>query len=45
MLEAEKKVRRVLGYKDLAQLAVAVERDLADSELTKPEEVQTLVTV
>jgi putative transposase len=28
MLEAERQFRRIIGYKDLAELAVAVERDL-----------------
>ena len=28
MLEAERQFRRVIGYRDLAQLAVAIERDL-----------------
>jgi putative transposase len=28
MLEAEKQFRKVIGYKDLAKLAVAIERDL-----------------
>lgn len=31
MLEAEKKFKRIMGYRDLAKLAVAVERDLATS--------------
>jgi putative transposase len=29
MLEAERQFRRIIGYPDLAKLAVAVERDLA----------------
>jgi len=28
MLEAERQFRRVIGYRDLARLAVAIERDL-----------------
>jgi putative transposase len=28
MLEAERQFRRIIGYRDLAQLAVAIERDL-----------------
>ena len=28
MLEAEKQFRKVIGYKDLVKLAVAIERDL-----------------
>lgn len=45
MLEAEKKFRKVFGYKDLAKLAVAIERDLDVSGSAEHEEVQTLVTV
>lgn len=45
MLEAEKKFRKVHGYKDLARLAVKIEEQLADSEPAEREEVQTLVTV
>jgi len=29
MLEAERQFRRVIGYRDLAKLSVAIERDLA----------------
>ncbi len=29
MLEAERQFRRVIGYRDLAKLAVAIERDRA----------------
>ena len=29
MLEAERQFRRVIGYRDLAKLAVAIERDLS----------------
>ena len=29
MLEAERQFRKIIGYADLAKLAVAVERDLA----------------
>ena len=32
MLEAETQFRRIIGYRDLAQLAVAVEHDLARSD-------------
>jgi hypothetical protein len=28
MLEAERQFRKIIGYRDLAKLAVAVERDL-----------------
>ena len=45
MLEAEKKFRKVHGYKDLARLAVTIEEQLAGSESVEREEVQTLVTV
>jgi putative transposase len=47
MLEAEQQFRRVIGYRDLAKLAVAVERDLTTktnrSSIT--EEVDTPVNV
>ena len=29
MLEAERQFRKIIGYRDLAKLAIAVERDLA----------------
>jgi transposase-like protein len=41
MLEAEGQFRKVVGYRQLAKLAVAIERDLALS--TTPKEVATLV--
>jgi transposase-like protein len=41
MLEAERQFRRIIGYQQLAKLAVAIERDLARSETT--EEVATLL--
>jgi transposase-like protein len=36
MLEAEQQFRRVIGYTDLAKLAVAIERDLARTTLPSP---------
>ncbi len=42
MLEAECQFRRIIGYQQLATLALAIERDLAPSVTT--EEVATLVT-
>ena len=48
MLEAETQFRKVIGYTDLAKLAVAVERDLADqrtiTHTTTIEEAATLAT-
>jgi transposase-like protein len=46
MLEAEQQFRRIIGYKDLAKLAVAIEHDLAATP-TAPthEEAATLATV
>ncbi len=45
MLEAEQQFRRVIGYRDLAKLAVAVERDLtANVPSPTAEEAATLVT-
>ncbi len=42
MLAAERQFRRIIGYQQLATLALAIERDLASSMTT--EEVVTLVT-
>jgi len=36
MLEAEKQFRKVIGYRDLAKLAVAIEHDLAETTVTSP---------
>ena len=49
MLEAEQQFRKIIGYSDLAKLALAVERDLAASRsstasLTTAEPAATLVT-
>jgi len=45
MLEAERQFRRIIGYKDLAKLAIAIEHDLAATP-TAPtrEETATLAT-
>jgi transposase-like protein len=45
MLEAERQFRRIIGYADLAKLAVAIERDLArrQSVSIPTEEAVTLV--
>jgi putative transposase len=49
MLEAEQQFRRIIGYRDLAKLALAVERDRAaqraPAHTTSNEEAATLVTV
>lgn len=47
MLEAERQFRRIIGYRDLANLAVAVEREVAAAALPSPtrEEVAETVTV
>lgn len=49
MLEAERQFRRVIGYSELAKLALAVERDLAAQRVVVPtptrEEAATLTTV
>jgi putative transposase len=42
MFEAERQFRRVIGYKQLAALALAVERDLTRAT-TPTEEVATLL--
>ena len=45
MLEAERQFRRIIGYRDLAKLAVAIERDLSRTTVPSPtEEVAILVT-
>ena len=36
MLEAEKQFRKVIGYRDLAKLAVAIEHDLARTTVPSP---------
>ena len=44
MLEAERQFRRIIGYRDLAKLAVAIERDLARTTVPSPtEEAATLI--
>ena len=51
MLEAERQFRRIIGYRDLAKLSVAIERDLdshrsPETTLQAPtEEVPIPVTV
>ena len=49
MLEAERQFRKIIGYRDLAKLAIAVERDLAAQRApiatTTREEAATLATV
>ncbi len=42
MLEAERQFRRIIGYQELATLALAIERDFA--VLAPTEEVVTLIT-
>jgi transposase-like protein len=45
MLEAERQFRKVIGYRDLATLALAIERDLAPTTAPSPtEEAATLIT-
>jgi hypothetical protein len=45
MLEAERQFRRIIGYKDLAKLAVAIERALDDQTAPSPTtQAATLVT-
>jgi len=46
MLEAERRFRRIIGYRDLAKLAVAIGHDLARTTVPSPtEEVATFLTV
>jgi putative transposase len=45
MLEAERHFRRIIGYRELATLAVAIEHDLARTTVPSPtQETATLVT-
>jgi len=45
MLEAERQFRRIIGYRDLAKLAIAIERDLARTTVPSPtKEVASLAT-
>ena len=45
MLEAERQFRRIIGYRDLAKLALAIEHDLARTTVPSPtEEAAILVT-
>lgn len=43
MLEAERQFRRVIGYRDLAKLAVAIEHDLHPSPVPSPSEEAVIV--
>jgi transposase-like protein len=46
MLEAEQQFRRVIGYRDLAKLAIAIERDLTAKHISSPTaDPATLVTI
>jgi len=38
LLEAERQFRRIIGYRDLAKLALAIERDLARTTVPSPTE-------
>ena len=49
MLEAERQFRRIIGYRDLAKLAVAIERDLdrhrqPTADQTRTEETAIVAT-
>ena len=43
MLEAERQFRRVIGYRDLAKLALAIERDLARTTIPSPTQETTIL--
>lgn len=46
MLEAERQFRRIIGYRDLADLAVAVEREIVRSRATSAHtEVRETITM
>lgn len=36
MLEAERQLRRITGYRDLAKLAGAIERELGETTIPSP---------
>jgi putative transposase len=44
MLEAERQFRRIIGYRDLAKLAIAIERDIAPTTPSPTREAAILVT-
>ncbi len=45
MLEAERQFRRIIGYRDLAKLSIAIENELGRTTVLSPtEEVAILVT-
>jgi hypothetical protein len=43
MLEAERQFRRIIGYHDLAKLATAVEREVAQNVTESPTEQAVIV--
>jgi len=43
MLEAERQFRHVIGYRDLAKLALAIERDLARTTILPPTQEATIL--
>ena len=43
MLEAERQFRRAIGYRDLAKLALAIERDLARTTIPSPTQETTIL--
>jgi len=43
MLEAERQFRRIIGYRDLARLALAVEREVAAATSTAAQEQQEVI--
>ncbi len=45
MLEAEQQFRRVIGYRDLAKLSVAIERDIAGNAITSPTREEGVIVV
>lgn len=46
MLEAERQFRRIIGHKDLAKLALAIEREITEPTVTHtPKKAATLITV
>ncbi len=42
MLKAERQFRRIIGYSDLAELAVAIEREVAAAAATSKSEEEVM---
>ena len=45
MLEAEKQFRKVIGYRDLAKLAIAIEQELGAETLQPTDREETAIVL